>query len=92
MFDCHIHVETGMENYDISISSGNIIFNAIDSYEQYAVLYPNHLHSLIFDFNKDIGYFKALIKDKKIVCLKIHSRFHNLQVDQNFPRDHLGNN
>ena len=98
MFDCHIHVETGMEKYDISITSGNIIFNAIDSYEKYAPLYPKYYHSLIFDFKKEISYFKSLIQDKKIVCLKVHSRIQQIaekdypfliqrlhELDENFP-------
>jgi predicted TIM-barrel fold metal-dependent hydrolase len=84
MFDCHIHVETGMEKYDISITSGNIIFNAIDSYEKYAPLYPKHYHSLIFDFKKDISYFKSLIQDKKIVCLKVHSRIQQI-AEKDYP-------
>ena len=84
MFDCHIHVETGMEKYDISITSGNIIFNAIDSYEKYAPLYPKHYHSLIFDFKKEISYFKSLIQDKKIVCLKVHSRIQQI-AEKDYP-------
>jgi hypothetical protein len=73
MFDCHIHVETGLEKYDLEITSGNIIFNSIASYEKHAPLYPNYYHSLIFDFNQEISYFKKLIQAEKIVCLKIVS-------------------
>jgi predicted TIM-barrel fold metal-dependent hydrolase len=87
-----------MEKYDISITSGNIIFNSIDSYEKYAPLYPKYYHSLIFDFKKEISYFKSLIQDKKIVCLKVHSRIQQIaekdypfliqrlhELDENFP-------
>jgi predicted TIM-barrel fold metal-dependent hydrolase len=80
MFDCHIHVETGLEKYDEEITSGNIIFNSIESYEKHSPFYPNYYHSLIFDFSKEISYFKNLIQAKKIVCLKVHSRIQQIEV------------
>ncbi|MDP2175487.1 MAG: amidohydrolase family protein [Bacteroidota bacterium] len=80
MFDCHLHVETGLDKYDADITSGNIIFNSIESYEKHGPLHPNYFHSLIFDFNKEITYFKKLIQSKKIVCLKIHSRIQKISV------------
>jgi predicted TIM-barrel fold metal-dependent hydrolase len=80
MFDCHIHVETGLEKYDVVITSGNIIFNSIESYEKHGPLYPNYYHSLIFDFSKEISYFKNLIQAKKIVCLKVHSRIQHIEA------------
>lgn len=81
MFDCHIHVETGLEKYDAAMSSGNIIFNSIESYEQNAPQYPEFLHSLIFDITKDISYFRNLIENNKIVCLKIHSRIQQITAE-----------
>jgi len=84
MFDCHIHVETGLEKYDAELTSGNIIFNSIESYEQHASLYPNFKHSLIFDINKDLSCFKNLIENNKIVCLKIHSRIQHI-AEKDYP-------
>ena len=78
MFDCHIHVETGLEKYDLEITSGNIIFNSIESYEKHASLYPSFTHSLIFDINQKVSYFKHLINEKNIICLKIHSRIQQI--------------
>ena len=84
MFDCHIHVETGLESYDTELSGGNIIFNSLDSYTKHKDLYPNYYHSLIFDFNYDIGFYKKLIAENKIICLKIHSRIQKI-AEKDYP-------
>lgn len=78
IFDCHFHVENGINNYDLPTTDGNIIFNNIESYKKLASEYLRYYHSLIFDFNYDLEYYRALIDSNKIVCLKIHSRLQRI--------------
>ena len=80
-FDCHIHVEEGLENYNNNIESinGNIIFNSIKSYEKFSSDYESFYHTLIFDLEKDIKFYEKLILQKKIRALKIHSRIQKIK-------------
>lgn len=84
VFDCHIHVEQGVEKYVLPLRGGNIIFNTIAGYEALAEKYPGFHHSLIFDPQQPVEFYNTLIADKKIVALKIHSRLMKIGMD-NYP-------
>lgn len=81
VFDCHIHVEQGVEKYVLPLSGGNIIFNTIQGYEALAAKYPGFHHSLIFDPKQPVEFYKRLVADKKIVALKIHSRLMKIGLE-----------
>lgn len=78
IFDCHIHVEQGLHEYDLKISSGNVIFNFIDSYNKYAPLYPQFTHSLIFDYKNNFDFVANKIAEKSIAAIKVHSRIQQI--------------
>lgn len=78
IFDCHIHVEKGLQEYDLKINSGNIIFNFIESYKTYAHLYPQFKHSLIFDYKNNFDFVTQKLADNTISAIKIHSRIQQI--------------
>jgi Tat protein secretion system quality control protein TatD with DNase activity len=81
IFDCHLHVEKGLKDYDLELSGANVIFNSIASYDQHQHLYPDYNKTLIFDLEKEPGYFDQLFTEKKIDALKIHSRLQKISKD-----------
>ncbi len=78
VFDCHLHVEGGIESYDLNLSGGNIIFNSIDSHKQHAAKYEGFYHTLIFDFKHNPEYIQHCIDRNTIHALKIHTRLQKI--------------
>lgn len=74
VFDCHLHIENGLEKYNFPLGNANIIFNYVENYKKYKDLYSGYYHSLIFDYQNHFEYIKQLVHEKKIRALKIHSR------------------
>lgn len=70
LFDCHLHIENGLKQYDLPLTNGNIIFNQVDSYLQNATKYSNFHHSLIFDYKNNFDFVAACAKEKKNKCIK----------------------
>ncbi len=81
IFDCHLHIEKGLNEYDLKISGGNIIFNFVDSYHKYAHLYPTFSHTLIFDYKNNFDLVANKIKEKSISAIKIHSRIQQISEE-----------
>ncbi|MBX2905395.1 MAG: amidohydrolase family protein [Taibaiella sp.] len=79
VFDCHFHIETGLEKYDIETSGKNIIFNSIESYREHHSLASKHdTVSLIFDYKERLDEVKSIVDGGGINALKIHSRIQKL--------------
>ena len=79
MFDCHLHITKGLEEYDLHLNGANIIFNDIGLYNRKKEEYSSYYHSLIFDANRNLDWYRKLIDDDKIVCLKIHNRLQKIR-------------
>jgi predicted TIM-barrel fold metal-dependent hydrolase len=82
IFDCHIHVQEGLENYNIDMINGNVIFNSISDYTNFNTQYTALYHSLIFDTSVELQFYNDLIINKKIQAIKIHSRLQKISVDK----------
>ena len=76
IFDCHTHIEDGLDKYDLSgVSSHNIIFNSVSSYKANRTKTPAGCSiSLIFDCFNNLDFVLNELRSKKINALKIHSR------------------
>lgn len=81
IFDCHLHVEKGLDSYDLELENANIIFNSLASYSEYAHKYPDYNHSIIFDLDADDSFFNDLIDNNKIRALKVHSRLQQINEE-----------
>ena len=78
IFDCHLHVQDGLNGYNLPLSGANVIFNTVESYEKYALEYAEFYHTLIFDLTMGLDFYKNLIAEDKISALKIHSRLQQI--------------
>jgi predicted TIM-barrel fold metal-dependent hydrolase len=82
IFDCHIHVQEGLDGYNADMLNGNVIFNSISDYTNFSSQYPDFYHSLIFDGAVELQFYKDLISNRKIQALKIHSRLQKISEDK----------
>tara|TARA_B110001452_G_scaffold72943_1_gene58995 strand:+ start:7186 stop:7890 length:705 start_codon:yes stop_codon:yes gene_type:complete len=82
IFDCHIHVQEGLDGYNMDMINGNVIFNSISDYTNFSAKYPALFHSLIFDTSVDLQFYNELIINKKIQAIKIHSRLQKISEDK----------
>ncbi|MCB9036085.1 MAG: amidohydrolase [Lewinellaceae bacterium] len=81
IFDCHLHIEQGLDNYNIITERKNVIFNHIESYRKYSdSLMPSDTISLIFDYKNHFEYIKNLVEERTINALKIHSRIQKIRL------------
>jgi predicted TIM-barrel fold metal-dependent hydrolase len=75
VFDCHFHIETGLDRYDINIAGKNVIFNSFGSYHQFkGQVGEQDSTSLIFDYRNNFDEVRQLMTARKIDALKIHNR------------------
>lgn len=80
-FDCHTHIENGLEAYDLSVSKRNIIFNSIESYKKHSASVPEgDAVSLILDTDQ-FDFVASQIRSGRIQALKIHSRIQKIRQD-----------
>lgn len=79
IFDCHLHVDHELTNYNIEIVNANIIFNYIEQYISQKDKYPSFYKSLIFDFRNNYDYVFNEIRSEKIHAIKIHSRIQQIE-------------
>lgn len=86
IFDCHCHIETGLEAYDLaSVYKRNIIFNQVDHYDTFLKQVPaGDAISLIFDYKQNYDRVKHAAESGVIQAYKIHSREQKLTPDD-FP-------
>lgn len=78
IFDCHLHVEKGLEEYDLALQNANIIFNTVENYRLYAPRYKEFYHSVIFDYKNNFEFLADCAREKKISAFKIHSRLQKI--------------
>jgi predicted TIM-barrel fold metal-dependent hydrolase len=86
IFDCHCHIEKGLENYDLlGVSHRNIIFNSITDYKDHiGKVSAEDTVSLVFDFKYNFQFVNDTIKAGKIDALKIISRDQKLS-EEDYP-------
>jgi len=82
IFDCHLHVQEGMDGYNADMLNGNVIFNSISDYTNFSAQYPALHHSLIFDSSVELQFYHELIINKKIRAFKIHSRLQKISEEK----------
>lgn len=82
IFDCHLHVEKGLQAYDLEISDANVIYNDVESYKQHAGSQSFSSTSLIFDFRNNLDFCLNQANDGKIRTYKIHSRIQQIRLDE----------
>lgn len=80
IFDCHLHVEKGMREYDLPISNANVIYNSIQSFKLNARKYSNFYSTIIFE-TSHFDFIETCISEGKVVALKIHSRIQKIGID-----------
>lgn len=78
IFDCHIHVEKGLDKYNLELGNANIIFNYVDSHKKYKDQYSRYYHSLILDYQNNYDYVKKQVDGRTVRALKIHNRLQQL--------------
>ncbi len=75
IIDGLVHLEGGLEDYDLQVTARNIVFNFVDQYRQKAKEVPaGDSITLVFDYKKNLDFVLKEIQAKKIRALKIHSR------------------
>ena len=76
IFDAHVHVEQGLDNYDLAIHGKNVIFNYVQSYRALHEAYRRDSDSvtLIVDLGDDFEFVRGEIEAGRIHALKVHSR------------------
>ncbi len=79
IFDCHFHIDKGMDEYGIHSLRKNIIFNSIAQYREYSGTNPeNDAITILFDYKNDLEFVLGLAEKRKIQGLKIHSRLQGI--------------
>jgi predicted TIM-barrel fold metal-dependent hydrolase len=75
VFDCHLHIEDGLVNYDLDLDGANVIFNEVESWNRNKhLLQDNQSVSLILDYKNNFNSVVNAVKNNEINALKIHSR------------------
>ena len=84
IFDCHLHVDNGIDKYNIPFVNGNIIFNSVDHYKQESDNYLTYYKSLLFDYKNNFDFIIEEASKQKIVAYKIHSRIQKI-TNEDYP-------
>jgi len=75
IFDCHFHIESGLDKYNINVAGRNVIFNSFDAYYEFKEQVGRlDSISLLFDYRHHLSEVIELMETKKIAALKIHNR------------------
>ncbi len=84
IFDCHVHVENGLQGYDLPRTTRrNIIFNYTDHYRKLRDrVTPDDVISLILPLNSEHAFVKAEADAGRIAGLKIHSRIQQITSER----------
>lgn len=82
VFDCHLHIDNGLTNYNIEINNANIIFNYVEQYISQKDYFPDFYKSLIFDFRNNYDFVFSEIMSERIHAIKIHSRIQHIQTNE----------
>lgn len=77
--DAHVHLERGLDGYDLHDARKNIIFNRISEYRRYgSQVEPHDATSLILDFRAELAFVVSESFSGRIQGLKIHSRLQRI--------------
>lgn len=79
IFDCHCHIEEGLEGYDIQAERMNVIFNSLENYRNFENKVPEgSVITIILDLRRPQEVMELCKNDPRIRGLKIHSRIQRL--------------
>jgi predicted TIM-barrel fold metal-dependent hydrolase len=80
VFDAHVHIERGLDAYDLDVAGKNIIFNDVASYRSSRdrCLGAGDTASLILDFGADAEYVRDEVASGRVAAVKIHSRIQGI--------------
>jgi hypothetical protein len=79
VFDCHVHIDNGLNDYNIALGNANIIFNDIKQYKIEKNNFSSYYKSLIFDFKNNYDYVADEILSNQVHAVKIHSRIQQIR-------------
>lgn len=78
IFDCHLHVNSGLLAYDLEVLNANIILNTVEEYRNIESSYLQYKKSLIFDYRDNLDFVISEAKSHQISAFKIHSRIQKI--------------
>lgn len=82
IIDGLVHLEKGLESYDLQVTARNIVFNFVDQYKRQVKQVPKEDSiTLVFDYKNNLDFVLNEAKAKKIRALKIHSRDQKIRRD-----------
>lgn len=81
IYDCHLHIEKGLDNYDLEIEGGNVIYNSIENYKLFSQKHPEYSASLIFDYKNNLNFVLEEARKNRLSALKIHSRIQQISIN-----------
>jgi len=84
VFDAHVHVDKGLDGYDLEVSGKNLIFNDVDSYRRSCERYrtASDAVSLILDLGPDRDFVLGEARAGRIDAVKIHSRIQRIGASE----------
>ncbi|HVO33757.1 MAG TPA: amidohydrolase family protein [Elusimicrobiota bacterium] len=84
IFDAHLHIESGLQDYDLRIDGANIIFNSLESYRRLRKQWtrPMNAMTLLFDFRDGWEFVRTETASGRVQALKIHSRIQGIRAPQ----------
>ncbi len=80
VFDAHVHVDRGLDGYDLSVEGKNLIFNDVESYRASGARYKTAADcvSLILDFGAEESFVRGEVAAGRVAAVKIHSRIQKI--------------
>ena len=81
IFDCHLHIDSGLGSYNLNIVNANVIFNDVNQYILEKDKFTTYYKTLIFDFKDNFDFVVGEIFSNHIHAIKIHSR--RQQISEN---------
>lgn len=80
LYDCHLHVTNGLDQYDLELSEANVIFNSVKEYQEFKDDFQSFDKSLIFDYKSNFELIRQEVEAGNIIALKIHSRIQEISM------------
>lgn len=82
IIDGLVHLEKGLDNYDLEVTARNIVFNFVEQYKRQVKQVPaGDSVTLVFDYKNNLDFVLKEAQAKKIKALKIHSRDQKIRRD-----------
>lgn len=80
IFDAHVHIERGLDGYDLDVAGKNVIFNRVEEYrcDGRGNLGPRDSATLILDIGEERAFVREEADAGRISAVKIHSRIQKI--------------